>query len=336
DTQIYGAILPQHLTNQAMLDYEAYKTYHAYATGLKTPKPKYVKEKTDLESSPKKNYTQVSKGKRIKSSAKVAKSAKKKQPATTSKDKRAGDKSMVPNVPKYTLESEEESWTFSHGNDDSDDVEEESNANDDSEATESDDDGDDFVHPSLSTYIANDQEEEEKEEEEKRADDEEEFSNQSVHMPLDYQPTNDEASKEGDDKAEEGEEEKQEDEVLYRDLNLNLQRMQQQSSSISLDLVSKFINPSLDTCIDSILNQNTQPDTLADVPVCIAIETPSITTTTLKPPTPNIHSLQQTPDSTTTTTNPTTTLPEFSNFASLFGFDQRVSALESKLSMLKQ
>ncbi|GJX63622.1 hypothetical protein Tco_0296522 [Tanacetum coccineum] len=33
DTQIYGVILPQHLTNQSMLESEAYKTYHAYATG---------------------------------------------------------------------------------------------------------------------------------------------------------------------------------------------------------------------------------------------------------------------------------------------------------------
>ncbi|GKE62440.1 hypothetical protein Tco_1512807, partial [Tanacetum coccineum] len=39
---------------------------------------------------------------------------------------------------------------------------------------------------------------------------------------------------------------------------------------------------------------------------------------------------------TTSTTFPTTTLPEIPNFASLFGFDQRVTALESELSMLKQ
>ncbi|GKD33694.1 hypothetical protein Tco_1249203 [Tanacetum coccineum] len=51
DTQIYGANLPQHLTNQAMLESEAYKTYHAYANGEKTPKPK--KKKANSESSPK-------------------------------------------------------------------------------------------------------------------------------------------------------------------------------------------------------------------------------------------------------------------------------------------
>nr|GEV77905.1 hypothetical protein [Tanacetum cinerariifolium] len=55
DTEVYGALLPQHLTNQAMLESKAYKTYHAYATGEKTPKPKYVQKKADSDTSPKKN-----------------------------------------------------------------------------------------------------------------------------------------------------------------------------------------------------------------------------------------------------------------------------------------
>ncbi|GJZ53403.1 hypothetical protein Tco_0608288 [Tanacetum coccineum] len=87
DTQLYGALVPQYLTNQAMLEFEAYKTYHAYATGEKIPKPKYVKNKADPESSPKKKFAPASEGKRLKTSAKVTKPAKKKQPATTSKAK---------------------------------------------------------------------------------------------------------------------------------------------------------------------------------------------------------------------------------------------------------
>ncbi|GJX81170.1 hypothetical protein Tco_0329319 [Tanacetum coccineum] len=54
DTQIYGVILPWHLTNQDMIESEAYKTYYAYATGEKTPKPKYVKKKADSDTTPKK------------------------------------------------------------------------------------------------------------------------------------------------------------------------------------------------------------------------------------------------------------------------------------------
>ncbi|GJW64262.1 hypothetical protein Tco_0116146 [Tanacetum coccineum] len=87
DTQIYGVILPQYLTNQAMLESKAYKSYHAYATGENIPKTKYVKNKADPESSPKKKSAQASEGKRLKTSAKVTKPSKKKQPATTSKEK---------------------------------------------------------------------------------------------------------------------------------------------------------------------------------------------------------------------------------------------------------
>nr|GEU70866.1 hypothetical protein [Tanacetum cinerariifolium] len=38
-TQVYGAILLKELTNQAMLESEAYKTYYAFASGEKIPKP---------------------------------------------------------------------------------------------------------------------------------------------------------------------------------------------------------------------------------------------------------------------------------------------------------
>ncbi|GJV36774.1 hypothetical protein Tco_1409251 [Tanacetum coccineum] len=64
DTHVYDAILPQHLTNQAIMESEAYMTYHAYDIGEKTPKPKYTKKKADSESSLKMKLTQASKGKK--------------------------------------------------------------------------------------------------------------------------------------------------------------------------------------------------------------------------------------------------------------------------------
>ncbi|GJW20655.1 hypothetical protein Tco_0031277 [Tanacetum coccineum] len=70
-----------------MLESKAYKTYLAYATGEKIPKPKYVKNKANSESSPKKKIVTTAKGKRLKTSAKAAKPAKKKEPAKTSKAK---------------------------------------------------------------------------------------------------------------------------------------------------------------------------------------------------------------------------------------------------------
>ncbi|GJY88839.1 retrovirus-related pol polyprotein from transposon TNT 1-94 [Tanacetum coccineum] len=85
EIKVYDAILPQYITNQAMLESEAYKTYCAYATGEKTPKLKSTKKKADSESSPKTKPTQASKGKRIKTLAKGLIPVKKKQLETKSK-----------------------------------------------------------------------------------------------------------------------------------------------------------------------------------------------------------------------------------------------------------
>ncbi|GKD84077.1 hypothetical protein Tco_1350916 [Tanacetum coccineum] len=286
-----------------MLESKAYQTYYAFASEEKAPKPKYIRKKADLDISPKKKPVQATKGTRLKSSAKVAKFDKKKQPAKMPKAKGLNvlselalteaekmklatkrsktqfhrsyaSGSEVPDVPKYDSESEEESWTFSQ---DDEDAEEESDKNDDSEENESDNDGDDLTHPNLSAYKAEDQEEE-------KADEEEMMVNK----------------------------EKEEDD-LYRDLNINLERcdaemtdaqanqdmedthvtlttvppvVQHQSSSVSSDLVSKFINPSPDTSIDSILYQDTQSDTLVNVPILVAAEKLSSVTTIPQPPIP--------------------------------------------------
>ncbi|GJT97840.1 hypothetical protein Tco_1093358 [Tanacetum coccineum] len=336
DTQVYAAIIPQHLTNQAMLESEAYMTYRVYATGEMTPKPKSKKKKYDSESSPKTKPTQDSKGKRIKTLAKGDKPAKMKQSATKSKgltvlsevalseadqlklaSKRskkefhsshasgsgAGDKLEVPDVPENRSESEKESWTFNDEDDDQENV---------SGETKLDDDGYDFVHLNLSTYNADDQEEE------KANDDDEVSYDKKVSTPPDYEIKDEEENQEDDNNVMGGE---QEDEDL----------VQQQSSSISSDLMSKFINPSLDTSIDSILNLNVQSDILVNVLVSATTETPSSDTTIPQPPIPIIQPQQQTHDSTTTTT-----FLEIPNFASLFGFERRVSSLEIELSELKQ
>nr|GFC83153.1 hypothetical protein [Tanacetum cinerariifolium] len=122
----------------------------------------------------------------------------------------------VLDVPKYNSESEEESWTFSL--DDEDDVDE-SDMNDDSEETESDNDGDDLTYPNLLTYKADN-----KEEEEEKADDGEVSSDQRVYTTPDYQLTDEEENQKGDDEVKEGKEEQGEEEELYRDLNINMQR----------------------------------------------------------------------------------------------------------------
>ncbi|GKE40890.1 hypothetical protein Tco_1464295 [Tanacetum coccineum] len=47
DTQVYGAILPKSMMNEAMLDSVAYKTYYTIASGAEPPKSKKPKRKSD-------------------------------------------------------------------------------------------------------------------------------------------------------------------------------------------------------------------------------------------------------------------------------------------------
>ncbi|GKC46300.1 hypothetical protein Tco_1064022 [Tanacetum coccineum] len=272
DTQEYGAILPPHLTNQAMLESEAFKTYRAYATSEKAPKSKATKKKTNSESSLKTKPSQASKGDGVNILSKVPDAQ---QQIRSGTNEGAGDKLEFPNVPKYRSEGEEESWTFSQGVDEEEDEEhdsdvdnddEDDNQENDSQRTESDDEGDDFVHLNLSTYIANDQE---KEKEEEKADDDDDAltSDQKVSTPPDYELIEEDENQKDDDTMGKDQEDEEHGE-LYRDLNLNLDRQDAKMT-------------------DAQTNQETEE---AHIP----------------------------------------------NFASLFGFERRVSLLESDLSELKQ
>nr|GFD46851.1 hypothetical protein [Tanacetum cinerariifolium] len=86
---IYGAILPDVLTNQEMLDSKAYNEYYAVASGavpLKA-KTKYKKKSDELVISLKSKTSSASKGTRHKSKAKVTKPNMKKKPAKKIKAK---------------------------------------------------------------------------------------------------------------------------------------------------------------------------------------------------------------------------------------------------------
>ncbi|GJX95156.1 hypothetical protein Tco_0349742, partial [Tanacetum coccineum] len=86
DTQLYGAILPKELTNEDIRNSESYKEYYAIASGAEPPKTKSSVKKNQVGSD-KIKIPPTTKGKRLKTSAKAAKPAKKKQPAKTSKAK---------------------------------------------------------------------------------------------------------------------------------------------------------------------------------------------------------------------------------------------------------
>ncbi|GJT21977.1 hypothetical protein Tco_0891914 [Tanacetum coccineum] len=228
-----------------MLESEAYKTYHAYATSEKIPKHKYGKNKVDPESSPKKKTAPVSKGSRVKSSTKMAKFDKKKQPATKPKSKTLtvlsdvalSEHEQMKIVTKRNKTQYYSSHTSGSGedegivnmsedddqNDDNvddqddddqdDDNDDESNndQDEDNEQTESDNDADDFIHPKLSTFDENERQDKE--------DKEEEWSDDEA-----YDEETQGGNVEGEELDEEETNEEEEANELYRDVNINLER----------------------------------------------------------------------------------------------------------------
>ncbi|GKF91617.1 hypothetical protein Tco_0275318, partial [Tanacetum coccineum] len=133
----------------------------------------------------------------------------------TGTDKGAGDKPEVPDIPEHHSNSEEESWTFSDGDDDAN---KDFDAHDDDDATESDNDGDNITHPKLSTFSTDDQEENNDEEEQEDDDeDEEEISDQLVRTPSDYQISNESEKQKDYDRVKDSEEDKEGD---MTDVNL--------------------------------------------------------------------------------------------------------------------
>ncbi|GJR30393.1 hypothetical protein Tco_1106625 [Tanacetum coccineum] len=217
--QRYSAILPDYLTNLAMKESEAYKTYYDLGIGKVQPKPKYVRRSSRIKTD---EAPKPSSGKRVKAMAKVAKSGKKKQPApglealsdialtkaeqmklAIKRSKRQLHNSQpsssgehegtgvtlgVPDVPTYQSDDEEISWKSSDEDDDDEVNVSEHEDDDDDERTESDDDGDDFIHPKFSTH-----DDEAKQDEEVN---EEDSFDRRVQTPYHVKSTNDE---DGDD-----------------------------------------------------------------------------------------------------------------------------------------
>ncbi|GJW54693.1 hypothetical protein Tco_0098778 [Tanacetum coccineum] len=108
------------------------------------------------------------------------------------------------------------------------------------------------------------------------------------------------------------------------------------SSSVSSGFVSNMLNPNQDTGVDDIFGQHTEATSLIDTPVTAIVE-PSFTAPTNRPPTPNplVIQIQQPPILTPATTT-SSSLQNLPNFASLFGFDYRLKALEDNFSELRQ
>nr|GEW88484.1 integrase, catalytic region, zinc finger, CCHC-type, peptidase aspartic, catalytic [Tanacetum cinerariifolium] len=181
DTQVYGTILPTKLTNHAMLESKAYQTYYAFASGEKAPKPKYIRKKADLDTSPKQKPVQANKSTKIKSKSKLASKRSKKhfhvshasgssdgfdtnskvqdeqQQNTFGTDEGTGTKLGVPDVPPYESESKKESWGDSEDDDgDNDNDGESDDHDDDSNDGRIESDSDEIPDPNLTNELYDD------------------------------------------------------------------------------------------------------------------------------------------------------------------------------------
>ncbi|GJV27690.1 hypothetical protein Tco_1384138 [Tanacetum coccineum] len=375
DTQMYGAILPDVLTNEAIKDSKSYKEYYAIASGAEPPKTKASVKKKQVRSD-KTKTPPTTKGKRLKTSAKAAKPAKKKQPAKTSKAKGltvlsevalteaeqmklATKRSLIQTHSSHASGSAI-SWNFSEeddddevnmSEDDDDDDNDDDNDNDDNDDNDDDDDNDhDDDDADNQDKDGQDNEDQDDVNEQTDSDNDGDdfvhpkFSTQDQEVRHKEEESDEEikgASVEEEEMDEEAANEEDEGTQVTEDTHVIITAPvnpegQQQSSSASSGFVSNMLNPSPDTGFDSIFNINTNLTSLVDVPVTTIVETPLSSATTLPPPpTPLISHLQQTPAPTPTTV-PSSSLQDLLNFGSLFGFDHRLKTLEDDFSEFKQ
>ncbi|GKC20093.1 hypothetical protein Tco_1022243 [Tanacetum coccineum] len=344
-----------------MNESEAYKTYYDLATGKVAPKAKYVWRSTreKNEQAPK-----ASPGKRLKATAKVTKSGKKKLPSQiletlpeialseaeqmkivtkrsktqfysshasgSSENEGTGVSPGVPDVPTYGSEDEQISWKSS---DKDDDDEVSMSKDDDDNADNQDDDGQDDENEQTESDNDGDDFVHPKfsthdEEERQHEEDKEEEGNNVEREELDEEETNEE------------EETNVQRTRVIEDTHVIITavnpEVQQQSSSVSSGFISNMLNPNPDTGIDFILNLNTKSTSLVDAPVTTNVEMPPSSVTTLpSPPIPLIQPLQQTPVS-TPTISLSTSLQNLPTFGSLFKFEDKVKALEDDFSEFKR
>nr|GEV13923.1 putative ribonuclease H-like domain-containing protein [Tanacetum cinerariifolium] len=298
----------------------------------KAPKPKYVRKKVDFDTSPKQKHVQATKGTRIKSKAKVAKSDKKKQPAKTPKAKGLVVLSEVTLTEakqlKLATKRSKKYFHISHASGLGDGVDTQSKVPDEQqkknsgtdEGTDSDEedaDENDFEDDAdnIMMIVMSNEEHDDEEEyyDEFNIDDEE----------MMYDDEDDQVTKELYEDVNSGFEQEEKDAHVTLTPVLEIQKTggPTQSSFISSDFTSKLLN--LD---------NPSPNDITIASLMDTIVYHEITsTTTIPPPPPLFNTLQQQAIAilTPTALETITSLPAHLDFASVFKFNERVTNLES-------
>ncbi|GKE94386.1 hypothetical protein Tco_1579241 [Tanacetum coccineum] len=229
ETQLYGAIVPKSMTNQAMLDSVAYKTYYAMASGAETPKSKKPKRKSDsailFEESPSKKKP-TSKPNRLRRRHHGSSDGTNFQSGVLDEQQHkifvtnegTGAKPWVSDVSKYDSNSDKESWGDSgEEDDDEDDIEDDEGNDGDDDNDGDDNDGDD--------------------DDDDGNDDDDDSDHERTELDRDENPNLNQFNEEHDEEEEENvdeftdkeddeenQEELDDDEELYKDVNVNLRK----------------------------------------------------------------------------------------------------------------
>ncbi|GKC38099.1 hypothetical protein Tco_1050483, partial [Tanacetum coccineum] len=270
---------------------------------------------------------------------------------TIGTDEGTSTKPGVLGVPKYLSESENESWGDS-GDDERND--------DDSDEVTNDDDDDDVD----SDADANKEAKEEFEEEcvhtpnsVEFTNDDEEYEELYKDVNIRLQATEHEEEGKGfieltnadrDDSTQQTTYEQVKDDehvILTTVHDTQKTKVPLQISFVSSDFANQFLNLDnalpTDTEVVSIMNvqvrheePSTQTPPLLNIPITVILKTLAVTRSTIPPTILPITPLPQqsipTPTPALTTVTTTTSIPALLDFSSLFGFDQRVSALEKE------
>ncbi|GKA68413.1 hypothetical protein Tco_0768330 [Tanacetum coccineum] len=298
DTQVYGPLLPKHLTNQVMLESKAYQTYYDFASGEKAPKQKYIRKKADLDTSPKKKPIQPTKAKQLKLATKRSKKDFHMSHASGSDDGVDIQSKVSDKQQKKTSGTDE--GTDTEDEDDNDDNGDSNDLEDDNDNERTESNKDEFLDLKLTNVDQTEHEEEEYDDE---------FYEEEEENINDEETTYDDEDDEADEPI--------------------------QSSPVSSDFTSKLLNlknPSpADNEISSLMDTS-------DRHAMKITKNTSGFTTSIPPPPRFLNPLQQeaTPTPTPITSKTTTSLHALLDFASVFKINERVFNLEKDVSEIKQ
>nr|GEU73487.1 hypothetical protein [Tanacetum cinerariifolium] len=291
DTQVYGTILPKHLTNQAMLESKAYQTYYAFSYEEKSLKPKSKKDFHISHASSSGDRTDLESG-----------VLDEQQQKTSGTNEGSNTIPRALDVPIYASESNKESWGESdEEDDDEDNFEDDADINDDD--SDDNDESDDKRTESNNDEIPDpNKSNEEHDEEEEYVD---EF-NIKEDEKIDEEE-DDEVTKELYKDSRFEQEEEDAHVTLTHVLDTQKTEGPTQRSSVSSDSTSKLLN------LDNPSHTNTMIASLMDTTVHHEITS----ATTVPPPPPFFIPLQQeaTPTPTPTTSEATASFTYLLNFA---------------------